>query len=136
MNVSDGTLRALGVLIALFQGIGLEADCPLVGLEEPELALHPAAASALLDAVQEAAESRQVVVTTHSPDLLDSSLVTADMIRPVIMVQGETRSGPVDDAGRTALAEGLYNPGELLRMNQLAPSAMNADQLRAGAPDI
>jgi predicted ATPase len=38
-NMSDGTLRALGILTALFQG----GDEPsrLVGIEEPETALHP-----------------------------------------------------------------------------------------------
>ena len=30
--------------------------------------------------------------------------------------------GPVDDAGRSVLREGLFTPGELLRQNQLAPT--------------
>ena len=44
-NMSDGTLRALGVLVALFQGDGGSGERRhLVGIEEPESALHPAAA--------------------------------------------------------------------------------------------
>ena len=44
-NMSDGTLRALGVLTALFQSPnGGERRVPLVGIEEPEAAVHPGAA--------------------------------------------------------------------------------------------
>ncbi len=45
-SMSDGTLRALGLLLAIHQlGAGGEAARPpsLTGLEEPETALHPAA---------------------------------------------------------------------------------------------
>ena len=72
-NMSDGTLRALGILVALFQSPdSAVSSVPLVGIEEPEVALHPAAVGALLDALREASQSTQVIVTTHSPDLLDS----------------------------------------------------------------
>ncbi len=66
-NMSDGTLRAFGVLLALFQGTG--DDVPrrrLVGIEEPEVALHPAAAGVLIDGLRDAAEHTQVFVTSHS----------------------------------------------------------------------
>lgn len=44
-NMSDGTLRALGVLTALFQsGSDGAARVPFVGIEEPEAAVHPGAA--------------------------------------------------------------------------------------------
>lgn len=43
-NMSDGTLRALGVLTALFQSAnGGAKRVPLVGIEEPEVAVHPGA---------------------------------------------------------------------------------------------
>ena len=42
-----------------------------MGIEEPELALHPAAAGVLIDSLREAADTAQVLVTSHSPDLLD-----------------------------------------------------------------
>ena len=48
-NMSDGTLRALGVLVALFQSNGETIGRRhLVGIEEPESALHPAAAGVLI----------------------------------------------------------------------------------------
>src|SRR5690606_17373427 len=49
-NMSDGTLRAVGVLVALFQSNGDRPHrVPLVAIEEPEIALHPAAAGVLRD---------------------------------------------------------------------------------------
>jgi predicted ATPase len=52
-SVSDGTLRALGVLTALFQrGYNLDSAITLVGIEEPEAALHPAATGILFDSLR------------------------------------------------------------------------------------
>jgi predicted ATPase len=131
-NMSDGTLRALGVLVALFQRPknwdGMKAA--VVGIEEPETALHPAAARVLFDALGEAAESRQVIVSTHSPDLLDSDDVDTDSILAVQMGEdGATQIGPVDDAGRSVLLKRLYTPGELMRINHLQPKREAADKL-------
>ncbi len=121
-NMSDGTLRALGVLVALFQSsIQPEARQWLVGIEEPEIALHPAAVGVLTDSLQDAAERAQILVTSHSPDLLDNDDISADSIIAVVLEDGESRIGPLDEYGRSALKEHLYTAGELLRMNQLEP---------------
>jgi predicted ATPase len=93
----------------------------MVGLEEPEAGLHPAAAGVLYDALLEASQFEQVIVTSHSPDLLDREDTPADALRAVAMCDGETIIGNVNQAGRTALREGLYTPGELMRMDQLRP---------------
>ncbi len=116
-NMSDGTLRSLAVLIALFQRYPLT----LTGLEEPEAGLHPAAAAVLFDSLMEGSRLGQVVVTSHSPDLLDRDDIPEDALRAVVMCNGRTIIGPVDHAGRAALREHLYTPGELLRMDQLRP---------------
>jgi len=122
-SMSDGTLRVLGVLVALFQGtIDVKKRVPLVGIEEPEVALHPAAAGALVNAIQEATEHVQVIVTSHSPDLLDSKEITSENILAVVADGGESRIGPIDDASREVLRSGLYTPGELLRLEQIQPS--------------
>ena len=121
-NMSDGTLRALGILVALFQSQNSEgSNVPLVGIEEPEVALHPAAVGALLDALREASESTQVIVTTHSPDLLDTANMDAELLLAVHSEKGATQIGPVDEASREAVKRRLYTPGELLRLNQLRP---------------
>ena len=118
-NMSDGTLRALGILVALFQG----SNVALVGIEEPEVALHPAAVGALRDALREASHSTQVIVTTHSPDLLDSADIDVELFLAVYAEKGATKIAPVDEASREAVHKGLYTPGELLRLDQLRPAA-------------
>ena len=128
-NMSDGTLRALGVLVAIFQGVGNGgAHRRLVGIEEPEAALHPAAAGVLVDALQDAAEHAQILVTSHSPDLLDNHDIPDESILAVVAEYGETRFGPrkttigsIDHAGRSVLRDRLFTAGELLRMDQLRP---------------
>lgn len=121
-NMSDGTVRALGILVALFQsGNGTGAHVPLVGIEEPEIALHPAAAGLLLDGLREASRSTQVIVTSHSPDLLDDQQLDADSILAVYAEAGSTHIAALDQAGRAALLNRLYTPGELLRLNQIRP---------------
>lgn len=120
-NMSDGTLRALGVLTALFQGNQDHAPS-VIGIEEPETALHPAASAALREALQRASEQTQVIVTSHSPDLLDAPSLSADSLLAVVSNAGETRIAPIDDASRAALRDQLFSAGELLRQDQLAPN--------------
>jgi len=121
-NMSDGTLRALGVLVALFQTAGLGIQTVrLIGIEEPEVALHPGAAEILLDALREASALAQVIVATHSPDLLDSADLDSELILAVTSAKGETQIAPVDEPSREALRRGLYTAGELLRLDQLRP---------------
>jgi predicted ATPase len=120
-NMSDGTLRALGVLTALYQ-VGEHTRPTLVGLEEPETALHPAASSALREALVRASEKTQVLVTSHSPELLDDATIGSASILSVIAAGGETKIAPVDDATRDVLASHLYTAGELLRLNQIKPN--------------
>jgi predicted ATPase len=121
-NVSDGTLRALGTLVALFQSAnGAAGRLSLVGIEEPELQLHPAAAGALRDSLREAAAFTQVAITSHSPDLLDDPKVLPESILAVVCEGGRTRIGPVDAVGLSVLRDRLYTAGELLRLGQLLP---------------
>jgi len=123
-NMSDGTLRALGILVALLQsgdGNGTGPYVPLVGIEEPELALHPAAVGVLIDSLREASRTTQVLVTSHSPDLLDNPQLDTDTILAVVADAGRTTIGRLDETGKSALHDRLYTAGELLRLNQLAP---------------
>ncbi len=134
-NMSDGTLRALGVLTALFQSSnGAMKKVPFVGIEEPEVALHPGAAGVLRDALQAASKTAQIAVTSHSPDLLDDKEIADKYILAVTCRNGETSIGPLDQAGRSAIRDRLYTAGELLRLNQLEPDEnavtnISADQL-------
>lgn len=119
-SMSDGTLRALGVLVALFAPSAQNVLSP-VAIEEPESALHPGAAGVLLDALRRASELRQVLATTHSPELLDSESIEPDSLLAVRSIEGRTEIGKVGRASIQAIKDRLYTPGELLRVDQLAP---------------
>lgn len=120
-SMSDGTLRALGALVAATQLVEASSPVRLVGIEEPETALHPAAAASLMDALREAGVHTQVVLTSHSPDLLDQIQPEDDTLLVVVSETGTTRIAPVDPASLQAIRAHLYSPGELLRMDQLQP---------------
>lgn len=122
LSMSDGTIRAIAVLAALLQPEALNGQLPLVGIEEPETALHPAAAGALFDALTEATEHVQVIATSQSSDLLDREDLDPSVVRPVSMKDGLTIIGEVDDASREIAKQKLYTLGELMRGNQLVPA--------------
>lgn len=110
---SDGTLRVAGLLTAL-----LQTPAPsFIAIEEPELTVHPGVLPVLSDYLRERSGSSQVVITTHSPDLLD--LVSADEIRVVQRAGGVTTVSPVSGDQRTAVKDHLIRPGELLRIEGL-----------------
>lgn len=68
LSLSDGTLRLLCLLSIL-----LDPDLPpLVCIEEPAVGLHPDAVRIVADLLREASERTQLIVTTHSPALIDA----------------------------------------------------------------
>lgn len=134
-NMSDGTLRALGVMTALLQS-NVDYSPTLIGIEEPETALHPAASAALREVLVHASNQTQVLVTSHSPDLLDDRGIDADSIISVISEGGETKIAPLDEASRQVLRNHLFSAGELLRMNQLAPDRDIIAQQSASQTDL
>jgi predicted ATPase len=121
--MSEGTVRSVAVLASLFQPESLDGRLPLIGIEEPEIALHPAAAGVLFDALTEASEHVQVIATSQSADLLDREDLDPAVIRPVAMREGLTIIGEVDDASQEIAQQKLYTLGELMRGNQLTPQA-------------
>ena len=67
MGVSSGTLRMLALMTALLG----ESEANLIGIEEPENYVHPTALSAFVEYLLHAQGRVQLMVTTHSPLLLD-----------------------------------------------------------------
>ena len=115
LDMSDGTLRTIGLLAAVFQ-----RPAPmLIAVEEPEATIHSGALGAVLDLLWEASERMQVIVTTHSPELLDRREIADHHLRMVEWSEGVTRVGSVSDANRLALRDGLTEAGGLLRSNAL-----------------
>ena len=121
-NMSDGTLRALGILVAVLQATAhAQRRVSLVGVEEPEIALHPGAVQVLGSALVRASQDVQVLVTTHSPELLDHKDLGDENLYAVSVDRGNTIIGPVTSAVRSAIRDRLYSVGDLLRMGQIEP---------------
>ncbi len=110
---SDGTLRLLALFTALFQ----QPTRTLIGIEEPELNVHPGALAVLRDALDLASRASQILVTTHSPELLAE--FPPEVFRVVDMVDGATQIGLMAEHQRAAIRDRLFNPGELLVMEGL-----------------
>jgi predicted ATPase len=122
-SMSDGTLRAIGLLAAVFQ----RPVPSLIAIEEPEATIHPGALESVLDLLRHASKHMQIVITTHSPELLDAKWINADLLRMVEWTEGATRVAPVTDAARQALHKHLMGAGDLLRSNALEPAPLYDD---------
>jgi predicted ATPase len=110
-SVSDGTLRVLGVLLAIYQG----SRPSVLGIEEPESTVHPAAAQVLFDAIKHGTQWSQVMITTHSPELIEHEDVPIESLRAVEMDRGATMITELDDVSKKSVVDRLCTPGDLLR---------------------
>ncbi len=68
-NVSDGVLHALALLLAIEGRFGGEG---LLAIEEPENAIHPWSARAIISRAQHVARRRQILMTTHSETVVNA----------------------------------------------------------------
>lgn len=116
-NMSEGTLRALAVLLAIY---ALEPSATII-LEEPERAIHPGAAAAIAEAIKEAGQRTQILVTTHSPDLI--TYFDVDSLRAVQRENGFSLAGPIRSDQLEAIKDSLFNAGEIHRFEGLSPSS-------------
>lgn len=116
-QMSDGTLRAFGILTSLFQ----QVSPTLLVIEEPERAIHLGALRTLVDILREHSADVQVLITTHSADMVDA--LDLDELRVVWKEDGASRIAPVAEHTRIPVRKGLITPGELLRSDSLDPAA-------------
>lgn len=112
-DMSEGTLRALGVVLAAHQ---LKRGSLLI-IEEPEANVHPGAAALIYDVLEAASKRGDVLVTTHSPDLLDAA--KDETILVCSYADGVTRIGPLDRGQRDLVREGLFRLADLMRAEPL-----------------
>ena len=110
---SDGFRRFYAHLLALYQ---IPSKLLLV-FEEPENAIFPGALSVLAEEFRAApCEDRgQVVLTTHSPILLDSFDV--ENVRVVEMHHGQTVVGKISKTQRQSVKDQILTTGELLTVD-------------------
>jgi len=86
---SEGTLRLLGLLFDLAT---LPRDTSVVLIEEPETFLQTSVVRSLPSLLAEVAMNRdvQMVISTHSPELIDSELVLPSQVLVLRSENGET----------------------------------------------
>ena len=123
VQMSEGTLRVLGILLALYQPGKHSVIC----IEEPEAIVHPAVMEVLVQAMLEVAHERQIIIATHSPDILDFKYIKDKNIRVVTSKHSQTRIATVSESSKKIIREHLSTPGELLRIDELNPDTDDAN---------
>jgi len=63
--ISDGTINILALIIALYF-----EKRPVTVIEEPERNIHPFLISQLVEMLKDAAQTKQIIVTTHNPEMV------------------------------------------------------------------
>lgn len=115
-QMSDGTLRAFGILTALMK----PSPSALLVIEEPETAIHVGALRTLVEIFRAYTDRTQIVITTHSADIVDA--VDFAQLRVVWSESGQSKISPIAPHAREPIQRGLVTPGELLRSDSLDPA--------------
>jgi len=85
-DLSDGTLRFLFLLTVLAS----PKPAPLIAIDEPETGLHPSMLPIVAEYAVDASDRTQVILTTHSPQLLDAFKDVVPKTTVVKWSEGET----------------------------------------------
>ena len=125
LNMSDGTLRVLGILLAVYQS----STPAVVVIEEPEATIHPAAMDVLVQILRDGQYRSQVLVTTHSPDVIDNKAISDENIRVVEKQRGRTIVSTMGLLSRESVKQKLYSLGDLMRSGELEPDRDAAEAL-------
>lgn len=115
VQLSDGTLRIYGILLSLY----LQPAPSLLVIEEPEQTVHPGVLAMLSEAFKEVAATVQIIITTHSPQLVDH--FAPEQVRVASMDNGLTQIAPLKQSQRLAVQRGLMGLGEFMAAEGLQP---------------
>lgn len=85
-DLSDGTLRFLFLLTVLAS----PDPAPLIAIDEPETGLHPSMLPIIAEYAVDASDRTQIILTTHSPQLLDAFKDVVPKTTVVKWDEGET----------------------------------------------
>ena len=107
-RLSDGTLRYLSLLCILLH----PTPPPVICIDEPELGLHPDILPTIGRLLIEASERTQLIITTHSPALVDSLSYAPDC---VLVAEKENAETVISRLDKDELAPWLekFRLGEL-----------------------
>ena len=108
-GLGEGILSLMFIVDAL-----CGQDEELVVIDEPELSLHPQLQKRLLQEMMERSRHRQIVISTHSPNMVSlDAIVNGAMIARVFNDGGGSRISKIDDESREFIKttiQNLYNP--------------------------
>jgi predicted ATPase len=117
-QLSDGILRFLGLAAILLQA-NLPEPPALIAIDEPEIGLHPKLLPYLGGLLKQASERTQIIVSTHSPQLLNSEAIELQDIVLVERHNGETVMKRADSQQGLARWLDRYTLGQLWTMGRL-----------------
>ncbi|MBM3325904.1 MAG: chromosome segregation protein SMC [Calditrichaeota bacterium] len=126
LSMSDGTLRVLGILLALYQ----TGKHSLIAIEEPEATVHPAVTELLVQVLKSASENKQIILTTHSPEILDYKEISEDDIRMVESEKNNTIIAPLAESNKCAVRAKLCSLGDLHRIGELKADRLYWDKIK------
>ena len=118
VQLSDGTLRVFGILLGLYQ----VPRPSFVAIEEPELTVNPGVLAVMADAFREVESTTQLLVTTHSPNLVD--LFSPEEVRVVSIESGDTQIAPIKPTQVEAVKEKLVSLADLISQDNLQPAEL------------
>jgi predicted ATPase len=106
--ISEGTINISALIVALYFG-----DRHFVIIEEPERNIHPTLISKVANLMQEASREKQIIVTTHSPQL-----VKYTELENLILIARDTQGCSV-----------ASRPGENAELKKFLSAEMGVDEL-------
>ncbi len=117
-RLSDGTLHYLCLLAILCH----PEPPPVVCLEEPEIGLHPDVMPTLAELLLQASERTQLIVTTHSADLVSE---LSHVPEAVVVCERDDEGSCMQRLDAAELKEWLdrYTLGDLWRMGEIGGNA-------------
>jgi predicted ATPase len=113
-RLSDGTLRYLCLLAILCH----PSPPPVIGIDEPELGLHPDILPTIAELLRKASERTQLFVTTHSESLVSA---LSDTPESVLVCEATPDGTTMKRLEAEPLREWLekYSLGEIWRMGEI-----------------
>ena len=88
-ELSDGTKR----MFYLFGNVYFSEKKKILLIEEPELGIHPDQLYKLMDFLKEQSKEKQIIITTHSPDVLN--ILGADELDRIIVTKYDNEKGTI-----------------------------------------
>jgi predicted ATP-binding protein involved in virulence len=88
-QLSDGTKRLFYILVNVFFADSTENIA--VFIEEPELGIHPDQLYLLMDFLKEQSKEKQIIITTHSPEVLN--ILNKEELDRIIVTRYDAEKG-------------------------------------------